>query len=145
IPVDEEFVANGRPTEQGCRAANVNARFICDYVVKSVKDFEFLGADEEERRENWARGGYKIHTTIDLDMQAIAQDLLWTWTPYDFDGMDLGSSLSTVEPGTGRIRIMAQNKIFDDAAEPDNPAISTAVNFNTKMSYGSSTGKQPGS
>jgi len=145
IPVDEEFVANGRPSEQGCRAANINTRFVCDYVIKSVKDFDFLGATEEERKANWARGGYKIYTTIDYDMQAIAQDLLWTWTPYDFDGFDLGSALSTVEPGTGRIRIMAQNKIFDDAAEPDNPAISTAVNFNTKLSYGSSTGKQPGS
>jgi len=145
VPVDEAFVANGAPSQQGCRAANVYLRFVCDYVVKSVKDFEFLGATVEERKANWAHGGYKIYTTIDYDMQVTAQDLLWTWTPYDFSGMDLGSALSTVEPGTGRIRIMAQNKLFDDAAEPDNPAISTAVNFNTKMSYGSSTGKQPGS
>ena len=145
IPVDEAFVANGRPSEQGCRAANVYLRFVCDYVVKSVKDFEFLGSTVEERQANWARGGYKIYTTIDYDMQVVAQDQLWYWTPYDFDGMNLGSALSTVEPGTGRIRVMAQNKLFDDAAVPDNPAISTAVNFNTKMSYGSSTGKQPGS
>lgn len=145
IPVDEAFVANGRPSDQGCRAANVYMRFVCDYVVNSVKDFEFLGATAEERKANWERGGYKIYTTVDYDMQVVAQDLLWEWTPYDFEGMELGSALSTVEPGTGRIRVMAQNKLFDDAAVPDNPAISTAVNFNTKQSYGSSTGKQPGS
>src|SRR5690606_18826529 len=83
IPVDEEFVANGQPSNQGCRAANVYLRVVCDYVVKSVKDFEFLGSTVEERQANWARGGYKIYTTIDYDMQVVAQDQLWYWTPYD--------------------------------------------------------------
>ena len=66
IPVDEETVVPSAPNN-GCIAANTYAKWFCDYVVKSVPDFEFLGATKDERNENWKQGGYKLYTTLDLD------------------------------------------------------------------------------
>lgn len=145
IPVDAAFVAGGQVPQQGCRTANGYARWFCDYVVKSVKDFEFLGETEQEREEAWARGGYQLYTTLDMNAQLAAQTALWTYTPPSYNEYALGSAVSTVEPGTGKVRVMVQNKIFDDALEPDDPTTSTAVNFNVSVSYGGGTGFQPGS
>ena len=145
IPVDEAFVAAGVPPQNGCRTANVYFRWFCDYVVKSVKDFEFLGATVEEREANWARGGYTLYTTLDTQAQMAAQDALWTYTPPQETGFRLGSAASSVQPGTGRVLVMAANKVFDDALEPADPVVSSAVNFNTSISYGNSQGIQSGS
>jgi membrane peptidoglycan carboxypeptidase len=139
------FVADGAPPQQGCRTAMIEFRWACDYIVKSVKDFEFLGSTPQEREANWARGGYKLYTTIDLDMQATAQQAENFYAPPDFPDFAFGSSVVTMEPGTGKIRVMVQNKVFDDAFEPDDPVRSSAVNFNTTSAYGNSTGKQVGS
>jgi membrane peptidoglycan carboxypeptidase len=57
--------------------------------------------------------------------------------------MQLGASVSSVEVGTGRILIMAQNKTFDDTGAGD--ATTTAVNFNGDITHGGSKGFQPGS
>jgi len=147
IPVDAAFVANGKIPQQGCRTADIYARWFCDYVVKSVKDFDFLGASAEERQANWAKGGYKLYVTLDMNSQHVAQDSVWYWAPNDYSvaGYDEGSTAVTVEPGTGKVRVMAENKIFDDAFEPENPATDSSVNYNTTYDYGGSTGFQPGS
>lgn len=145
IPVDEAFVANGSEPQNGCRTADVYYRWFCDYVVKSVKDFTFLGSTEEEREANWAAGGYKLYTTLDAQAQHASQDALWTYTPNTETGFQLGSANSVVQPGTGRVLVMTENKIFDDALEPDDPVTSSAVNLNTSVSYGNSNGVQVGS
>jgi len=145
IPVDAAFVANGKVPQQGCRTATIYYRWFCDYVVKSVKDFDFLGDTVQEREDNWARGGYKLYTTLDNNSQVAAQDAIWYWAPNNLTDYAMGSAAVTVEPGTGRVRVMAQNKIFDDAFEPDDPSTSTAVNFNTTYEYGNSTGFPSGS
>ncbi len=49
-----------------------------------------------------------------------------------------------MQPGTGRVLVMTQNKLFDDTAEGAG-SIATAVNFNTSYEYGGSSGFQPGS
>ena len=60
---------------------------------------------------------------------------------------DLGAAAATVEAGTGRILVMAQNKVFDDTGGCRRPvdASKTALNFNTDFPYGGSTGFQTGS
>ena len=145
MPVDEAFVANGQVAQQGCRTAQAEVRWFCDYVIKSVKDFEFLGSTPEERQKNWARGGYTLYTTMDYPTQVTAQHVVWNWAPNWVTEWAFGAAAVTVEPASGKVRAMVQNKVFDDAFEPDNPVVSTAVNFNTSYSYGNSTGFQPGS
>ncbi|MCU1440549.1 MAG: hypothetical protein JWP85_1546 [Rhodoglobus sp.] len=142
-PVDENFVTL-QPATNGCRTALIEARWFCDYVRTSVKDFEFLGATEEARLENWKRGGYTLYTTLDLDIQRVAQNAVWAYAPNSETGFALGSASTSVQPGTGRVLTMAENKIFDDDPEQTGVEFS-AVNYNTTGSYGGSSGIQPGS
>ncbi|MGZ0211449.1 MAG: transglycosylase domain-containing protein [Actinomycetales bacterium] len=143
IPVDEETVVPSAPNN-GCIAANTYAKWFCDYVVKSVPDFEFLGATKDERNENWKQGGYKLYTTLDLDAQIPSQKATWTYAPNTETAFQLGSATSTVESGTGRVLVMAENKLFNDTADGGGVE-STAVNYNTSYNYGGSSGFQPGS
>ncbi len=142
-PVDETTIVPSDPSN-GCIAANSYARWFCDYVVKSVKDFAFLGATEEEREANWKRGGYKLYTTLDLDVQIPVQTAVWAYAPNSETAFSLGSAVDTVQPGTGRVLVMAENMIFDDTLEGGGPTTS-AVNYSTSYDYGGSSGIQPGS
>ena len=142
-PVDETTLLPSSPTN-GCVAAFSHAKWFCDYVVKSVKDFEFLGASVEEREKNWKRGGYKLYTTLDLDAQIPAQEATWTYAPNTETAFSLGSATASVQGGTGRVLVMTENMIFNDTLEGGGPTTS-AVNYNTSFDYGGSTGFQPGS
>jgi membrane peptidoglycan carboxypeptidase len=143
IPVDEETIVPSAP-KNGCTAAYTYAKWFCDYVVKSVGDFEFLGDTPEERTSNWSQGGYKLYTTLDLDAQIPAQKATWTYAPPTETSYALGSATSTVEGATGRVLVMAENKKFNDTADGGGTDTS-AVNYNTSFNYGGSTGFQPGS
>jgi membrane peptidoglycan carboxypeptidase len=142
-PLDETTLKL-QPPLNGCIVANDYAKFFCDYVKKSVKDFTFLGGTEDEREANWKRGGYKLYTTLDMDVQIPAQTATWTYAPNTVTDFELGSATSTVQPGTGRVLVMTQNKLFDDTEEGIG-SVGTAVNFNTGYEYGGSSGFQPGS
>ncbi len=133
----EDYVHYNTPTS-GCTYA-LNAKTFCDYILKSVKDFPMLGTNETERQANWDRGGYKVYTTIDLNQQDNAQAQLATYAPATESRFQLGAAVASVQVGTGRIVVMAQNKLFDDTGEGD-PLTTTAVNFNTDRAYGGSSG-----
>ncbi len=138
----EEYVKL-TPPSSGCTYASAAPTF-CDFIVKSVKDLEMLGATPEERQANWDRGGYSVYTTIDLDQQANAEAELRAQAPPTETRFELGASAASVQVGTGRILIMAQNKYFDDTGEGD-PVSTSAVNFNTDQKYGGSFGFPVGS
>jgi membrane peptidoglycan carboxypeptidase len=144
----------------GCRATvPIGAAWACDYVTKliTVDPGTFpvlppavtaLGNTPAERLANWNRGGYKIYTSINLDLQTAADSAMQVQTPYNETRIPLGSAADTVEAGTGRILVMAQNKIFDDA--PILPGqvqdvTKTAVNFSTDQPWGGSGGFPTGS
>ncbi|MBS0828129.1 penicillin-binding transpeptidase domain-containing protein, partial [Citrobacter amalonaticus] len=57
--------------------------------------------------------------------------------------MHLGASNISVEPGTGHIETMVENKSFDESSQAG-PG-TTAVNYNTDSAYGGSQGFQTGS
>jgi len=107
-----------------------------------------LGSTVAERRANWDKGGYKIYTSVDLNLQDAAQSALDTWAPPTEARFDLGAAADTVEAGTGRILVMAQNKIFDDAGVVPGAPVDksrTALNLNTDHPYGNSNGFETGS
>jgi len=143
-PVDETTVKLQQP-KNGCVAANKYAKNFCDYVLRSVKDFESLGATEAERKAAWAIGGYKVYTTLDLRLQSVAQNTIRQFVPSKEKRLQLGGSATTVQVGTGRILSMAQNKNFDDTLNGSKKAGNSAINFNTDYSYGGSSGFQVGS
>ncbi len=142
-PVDDTTLKPSATTN-GCVGANRYATWFCDYVVKNVANFEFLGDSTEEREANWERGGYKLYTTLDFDIQVNAQKQTWTYANNEETALALGSATVAVEPGTGRILMMTENKVFNDALEGGGPS-TAAVNYNTSLSYGGSTGFQAGS
>jgi membrane peptidoglycan carboxypeptidase len=142
-PVDDTTIKPS-PLKNGCVAANQHARWFCDYVVKSIDEFEALGPTAEERRENWRRGGYSLYTTLDMDVQPTAQAQVWAWAPNSETGFALGGTAVSVQPGTGRILVMAENKDFNDTLDGGG-VTSSAVNYNTDYEHGGSSGMQSGS
>lgn len=133
------------PPSTGCHAANpIGAGFFCDYVQRVIENERVLADPKDAKYSTLRRGGYDIFTTLDLDLQAAAVSAVDTYIPRSTEVFDIGSSLVTVEPGTGRILAMAQNKDFN--ADPDEQSAgSTAVNYGADYDYGGSSGFQAGS
>ena len=148
--VDDKFVVP-TPPQNGCIAAPPEYRWPCQYALRSIQngDVPSLGATAAEQRTNWTKGGYKIFLTIRPELQANATAVVQQWAPKDETRMQLGAAASTVQVGTGKILIMAENKDFDPrdptTVEGGLPISSTAVNFNADQAHGGASGFQPGS
>jgi membrane peptidoglycan carboxypeptidase len=129
----------------GCQTAGTNAYF-CDYVTKILQNDPTFGADEDTRLTNFKRGGYDVYTTLDLDLQQAAVTTMAENVPKVADGWDMGSVINSVQVGTGRVLAMTQNKDYSqDQTVLDSGPNFSAVNFNTDIDYGGSSGFQPGS
>lgn len=130
----------------GCQTANsVGGSYFCDYVSYIVKNDPAFGETESARWEKFKTGGYQIFTTMDVDLQVAAHESMANNIPNSSEQLNLGSSMVTVQPGTGKILAMVQNKDFNagqDAA--DNPN-ETAINYSTDYAYGGSGGFPAGS
>ncbi|WP_285113662.1 transglycosylase domain-containing protein [Leifsonia sp. fls2-241-R2A-40a] len=132
------------PTTQGCAAAQqFNAAFFCDYVRDVILNDPAYGATADERFSTLNRGGLKIYTTLNLDLQQVAQASLNAYVPASRPDIDLGASNVAMELGTGRIVTMVQNRKFNNTDTPIDGT--TAVNYNTDEDYGGSQGFQTGS
>jgi membrane peptidoglycan carboxypeptidase len=146
-PVDDTTVTLKTP-QSGCLYANKYGKYWCDYVQHVVAQDDTLtglGATPEERLANWERGGYRVYTSLNLDLQKVAQDSVRAAAPNSETRMELGAATTSVEAGTGWIITMAQNKAFDNSQEAAKDPRRTAVNFNTDTAYGQSGGFQTGS
>jgi membrane peptidoglycan carboxypeptidase len=141
-PVDAKFVKLSTP-QNGCLATSGDYRWICDYVVRTIGTIPALGATAAEREANWKVGGYDIYTTFNLAMQKQATQTLRAQVPA-VTSFKLGGATSTVQPGTGKILVMAENKTFDNSLKGGGKGTS-AINFNVDENDGGSTGFQPGS
>ncbi|QNE34872.1 penicillin-binding protein [Leifsonia shinshuensis] len=132
------------PTTSGCAAAQqVNAAFFCDYVRDVILNDPAYGKTSADRWTTLNRGGLKIYTTLNLDLQSVAQQSLSKYIPGSRPDIDIGASNVSVEVGTGRIVTMVENRAFNNTDQPQ-PG-TTAVNYNTDEAYGGSQGFQTGS
>jgi membrane peptidoglycan carboxypeptidase len=129
--------------QNSCMTAGYDAAFFCDYVTKAVKDMPVFGETPEERVANFRSGGYDVYTTLDADMNVIAQEAVDANVPNDETRLQLGGATVSVEVGTGRILTMVQNKDYDNTQSA--PATATSVNYNADFGYGNSSGFQTGS
>ncbi len=132
-------------TANGCSAAasGFDAGYFCDSVRDQVLQDPAFGKTQAERIETLDTQGLQIHTSLDLDLQATAQQALSSYVPATMAGVDVGGTNVTVEPGTGRILSMVQNTAYtqSDAAA----AGATSVNYNTDTASGGSGGFPTGS
>lgn len=130
---------------RNCAAADDSvpgSSYFCDYVTRIIAQNPAFGDTAAKRDKLLKEGGLKIYTTLDPKMEAYALSAVnGAVAPGDSSGV--GVALSVVEPGTGKVKAMAQNTVYDPSSDP--PAGHTSVNWNTDKAYGGSSGFQPGS
>jgi membrane peptidoglycan carboxypeptidase len=131
--------------QNGCMAAGAvvqGSGFFCDYVTQVIRNDPAFGETPEEREDLLYRGGLTITTTLDPRLQTLADTEVKNTVPVD-DPTGVGSAMSVVEPGTGLIKAMAENRNYNNSAEA--AGRDSSVNYNTSFSYGGSSGFAPGS
>ncbi len=124
-------------------AAATDAPFFCDYVTKIIAKDPIFNSDELTLKGDdlLRKGGLNIITTLDVKKQKIANEELRNSIPAD-DPSGFAMALVALEPTSGEILTMAQNRDFDPSAKEPN---STAINYAVDREYGGSRGFSPGS
>jgi membrane peptidoglycan carboxypeptidase len=145
------------PPKQGCLNATPGYGFICDLAVHYITQtntLPSLGANAAEQKQRWAQGGLKVYVSVLPSVQDQANQIVQRYAPITESRFAFGAAETTVQVGTGRILVMAQNKPFNNAADPSTDALSildkaklpySAINFNVDRTLGGSGGYQPGS
>ncbi len=129
-----------QPTPNGCSTAGGSGYF-CDFAVRNLLADPVFDPDPEQRRLKLYRGGLTITTTLDPAKQRAAEEVVGARIPNDASGV--AASVVSVEPGTGRVVAMAQNRTYSTRADAG-PG-ETSINYNVDRQSGGSRGWQPGS
>ncbi|MDA1365998.1 transglycosylase domain-containing protein [Glycomyces algeriensis] len=90
----------GTPTEFG---------FFCDYFRRWWREQDAFGATPAERERELRQGGYTIITTLDPDIQKMANKHV---NDAQSEDSRLAHGAVVMEPGTGRIKAMGLNRTF---------------------------------
>ncbi|GAA4740244.1 transglycosylase domain-containing protein [Amnibacterium soli] len=138
-----KIVTKISPPSTGCQTAGA-AGFFCDYVVKTILASKQFGRTEAIRDANLRTQGWKVYTTLDLDLQKKAQKAVDYYVPQKPGATDVGAASVSVQVGTGRVLTMVQNKTYRPTGAKPRTKYS-AVNFNVNQKLGAGAGFQPGS
>ncbi|MDQ3537816.1 MAG: transglycosylase domain-containing protein [Actinomycetota bacterium] len=103
--------AAGRSLGVRARSAPATTRYpyFVEYVKRVLLANPALGADEASRVRALYRGGLRIHTTIDPDLQAKAEAAASAHLP---DGADPEVAIAVVRPGSGRVVAAVSGRNF---------------------------------
>ena len=125
----------------GCEADQQTA-FFCDFVVWTVRNSPEFGPTPQDREQLLRRGGLDIYTSLDVNLQKVADAASKKYVP-PTDSSQVGSASVSVQVGTGRVLALAENRIYDQTAstQPGH----TSVDYATDKAYGGSSGFQVGS
>ncbi|MGH3385585.1 MAG: transglycosylase domain-containing protein [Nocardioidaceae bacterium] len=119
------------PTSNGCVASK--AEFFCDFVRNWLLTQPALGKTRDDRNRLLNRGGLTIRTTVDMRMQKQADKAVKRHVnPTD---QALGA-LAMVEPGTGRVKAIAQSRPMGDKTGKGQ----TYLNYIVPKEYSESNG-----
>jgi membrane peptidoglycan carboxypeptidase len=132
----------GRSPRHGCTAADLHGYF-CDFVVRTIltdPGYAALGVTPAARLTTLNRGGLIIRTTLDATAEEAASQAVQRAVP-PRDPSGLGAVAVTVEPGTGRVISMVQNRTFGVTSRSG----LTSINYAVDSAVGGSTGFQTGS
>lgn len=114
------------------------AAFSCDYIRRYLLDDKDLGDTQQARQQKLESGGLTIKSNIDIRMQKAANKAVEkTVAPKD---RAIGA-LALVEPGTGKVRGLAQSRPMGRDAKKGE----SFINFTVPHAYGESQGFQAGS
>ncbi|MDQ3953921.1 MAG: transglycosylase domain-containing protein [Actinomycetota bacterium] len=96
------------------------APYFVDYVQRLIKfdkeRFPMLGETIEEREQRLFTGGLKIHTTVDLGIQAAADAAV---NAYLTETTDPYGSLVAIDPHTGHVKAMVGGRDFFSEKKTD--------------------------
>jgi membrane peptidoglycan carboxypeptidase len=141
IATKVEDTLNVKEIPNGCESAGRNG-FFCDYVTKTIMQDPAFGETEKERSELLYRGGLTIITTLDVKLQKEAYITLRDRIPAKNEEM-IATALTAIEPGTGKILVMTQNRTYNPSSTKKKGT--TSVNYSAGPDYGGSQGFQVGS
>lgn len=143
--IAEPITTKITPPSTGCDTAG-SAGFFCDYVVKTILNSKEFGKDRATRLANLTTKGWRVYTTANLDLIRKAQPIVTRYVPMKSRQIDVGSAAVTVQPGTGRVLSMVQNKVYDaSGAKYRKDRKYSAVNYSVNNTLGAGAGYQPGS
>src|SRR4051812_33515176 len=132
-----------RPTTSKNACQDSSAPFFCDYVEKRFLADSALGRTQDDRLKLLLRGGLDIRTTLVPKVQNAAQKTIDKKVPRS---SPFGSAMAMVEPGTGKVLAIAENRDFGSAKQIGRAgARQTNVNYATDQAFGGSRGFQSGS
>ncbi|GHC93765.1 carboxypeptidase [Nocardiopsis terrae] len=128
------------PTPRAGSCSESDYPFFCDYTMRWLKESDLLGESAAEREQLISRGGFTVRTTLDAAAQDAAQAAIDKRVPHE-DSTKFAAQ-AFVEPGSGRVRGLAQNLRhgFDDERVG-----TTSINLAVDQAEGGSTGYQAGS
>nr|ACR33060.1 penicillin binding protein [Actinoplanes garbadinensis] len=109
-----------RPMSNGCvSVAKNNWGFFCDYFYRWWMERKEFGPTPYDRERRLKSGGYRITTTLDVKAQKQARDRIGDLISEKNKNALL---LAAVEPGTGKVRMLAANRRYklDDPDDPQN-------------------------
>jgi membrane peptidoglycan carboxypeptidase len=106
----EDTKVTGQRTPNGCIATvSNNWGFFCDYFYRWWTGNPAFGPDEETRAFKLKSGGYRIVTTMDVTTEDAARANIERYVP---TGNKNALMLAAIEPGTGKVKALAANRIY---------------------------------
>ncbi|MGB4688896.1 MAG: transglycosylase domain-containing protein [Candidatus Nanopelagicales bacterium] len=137
MKIPMKSLLNPTQVSNGCTSSY--APFFCDYVLQSIRENDVFGETPEERETFLRRGGYTITTTLDPTVQKSVTEIVNSTIPID-DPSGKAAAISMVQPGTGHIIAMTQNREWGTSGKGR-----TTYNYNAPQSMGGTIGMQAGS
>jgi membrane peptidoglycan carboxypeptidase len=131
-----------KPATSGCLTAREDAYF-CDYLRNEITTdpaFKSLGTTATARSDALKRDGLTIRTTLNGTIQTAAQQAILAKVPIG-DPSGVGAAAVTVEPATGKVLAMVQDREYYPGTKPGQ----TEINYNVDQDVGSGNGFQTGS
>jgi membrane peptidoglycan carboxypeptidase len=129
--------------QSGCESATVgSAGYFCEFVEETfLRDPEY-GATVAARAKLLSTGGLQIYTTLDPQDQKAANNAVNYVVPYhngSFNPGDNAAVEAVVQPGTGDIRAIAQDRPYGSGSGQ------TEIDYAVNTPYGGGAGVQTGS
>lgn len=125
-----------QPQRSGCIYAAGSSAFFCEYVEQEILNNPIYGKTKADRATFFNRGGLTIRTTMDPKMEKSAEAAIKKSVfPTDIPG----AAIAMIEPGTGRIKAMAQSRDMGTGEGQ------TYLNLAADPSHGGGNGYQAGS
>lgn len=128
--VDTELDLDLASPSQGCEKSDYP--YYCLWAIETLKESDTIASTQEERDALMYRGGLNITTNLDIEAQDKLQD-----TVNEALGKNnrVASAIATVEPGTGAVVAMAQNRDFGDPSKDTSSVKHTEVDYATRVAF----------